>query len=262
MEMKLEVLLSCMHQTDHSIIESSNLQGVQTLVVNQCSAEAEQMEQADPLHRFLHTPTRGLSVSRNLAIQNALGEICLLADDDEVFSEELEEIILGAYERLPEADIILFKIENLYRRLGDRERRLKKHDLFHGASCQISFRRESIRNRVSFDPRMGTGSGNGGGEENKLLLDCYRKGLKIYYCPVVIGRLLEQESAWFFGFNETYFYQRGMTTRHIMGLPMSLLYGAYFLLTKRSIYREQISMSAAAKQLLRGIFNNDLRTKN
>ena len=50
-------------------------------------------------------------------------------------------------------------------------------------SCQITFKRASIiDNKLIFDVKLGAGTGNGAGEENKFLLDCYDKGLKNIPC--------------------------------------------------------------------------------
>ena len=46
---------------------------------------------------MIYTTERGLSKSRNLAIANAKTDICLICDDDEIFVDNYEEIILNAY---------------------------------------------------------------------------------------------------------------------------------------------------------------------
>ena len=54
----------------------------------------------------------GLSKSRNLAIENAKADICLLADDDIVYENNFESIILNAFNLNPCADIITFKMND------------------------------------------------------------------------------------------------------------------------------------------------------
>lgn len=260
--MTLEVLLSCMHQKDDGIITRSNLGKVKTLVVDQCDIAEDEMVEINHLHRLYHTNTRGLSVSRNLAIQNAQADICLLSDDDEIFVDALEERISRAYERFPEADLIIFQLSNRYKKLGDRPRQLRKYDLLRVASWQISFRLSSVKDQILFDPLLGAGTGNGGGEENKFLLDCWRAGKKIFFVPEIIAEgINDSGSTWFSGWNKSFFYNRGKTTRYILGLPVSLAYAVYFLLGKRRLYRDEISVWDAAKSLLSGILNNDLARK-
>ena len=104
--MSLEVLLSCMNQEKFSIIEDSNLTNIDTLIINQCNREEEII--LDDKHRVINTMTVGLSVSRNIGLENARREICLLGDDDETFVDGLEDIFLNAYKRIKNADIISF----------------------------------------------------------------------------------------------------------------------------------------------------------
>lgn len=260
MKQTLEVLLSCMNQTDHAILDTSNLRGVRTLVINQCGSPEETLEQVDDLHRYLHTGTRGLSVSRNLALDLAEGDICLISDDDEFFLDGLEEKILQAYADLPDADIIVFWLTNRKKRHLLEVRRLTRYELLRVASWQISFRRRSVLDSgVRFDIRMGAGTGNGGGEENKFLFDCYDRGLKIYSVPVEIATGLEENSTWFFGYDEKFFYNRGMSTRHILGFPMSSFYAIYYLVRMYPEYKKDTSVLKATKSIFKGIVENKLK---
>ena len=61
---------------------------------------------------MISTTERGLSNSRNMALKYAVGEICILCDNDEIFEDNYETVICKAFERLPDADIIAFSIEN------------------------------------------------------------------------------------------------------------------------------------------------------
>ena len=207
--------------------------------------------------RLFAVPGKGLTVSRNLAIMHATGDVCLLCDDDEEFVPDYEHRLLDAYAQNPEADLIIFKMTNYPARFPDAPRWLKGADLMRVASWQISFRRQRlVDSGVRFDELLGAGSGNGAEEELKFLTDCRRAGLHILYLPIEIAAVAQCASTWFHGFDETFFENRGATTRYILGLPLSLAYGAYYILAKRRIYAENISTLRAAQALLRGIFEN------
>ena len=62
-----QVLVSCMHSDIH-ILEKLNLNH-DVVVINQCDVKAEKVSKFDNHIIFIDTPTRGLSVSRNLAIK-------------------------------------------------------------------------------------------------------------------------------------------------------------------------------------------------
>lgn len=251
--MKFQVLLSCMYQNDTSIINESNLNTVSTLVINQTDVLDDKLVNVSDLHTFYNVDSRGLSVSRNIAIETTDADVCLLADDDEVFIEDLENTVLNAYNKLTDADLIVFNISKRPVKLGHTERKLKKYELLKVSSCQISFKLNTIRGRVAFDPNLGAGTGNGASEENLFLLNCHSLGLKIYYQPIEIATLTEKKSTWFDGYNETYFYNRGRTTRYIFGLPLSILYGLYFVIMKRKLYRNYVTTLKAFSMLLKGI---------
>lgn len=266
--MNLEVLISCMNQQDMKIAGRT---GIRTcaLIINQCP-QAEHSDDASSNTcyaqnsscgniRMLNTNTRGLSKSRNLAIQHAVGDVCLLCDDDEQLDSSYEKIILNAYEALPEADIICFRIANQPSRLKQKEQRLTKWTAMRIASWQITFRRESIINSgIRFDENMGAGTGNGGGEEVKFLRDCIGAGLKAYYVPNSIGVVAQTESTWFKGFNRDFFYKRGVTNRYMLGLPIAILYGIYYSFVKRNLYKAYVTPWQSFKYTLDGILADDI----
>ena len=114
--MTLEVLVSCMHQEDGSLLERSRISG-NAVVINQCNREDYQEYPAEHgTGRMYSIRQRGLTKSRNMAIQNALADVCLLCDDDEVFVPNYEQEILSAYENLPQADVIIRVCRKTHRR--------------------------------------------------------------------------------------------------------------------------------------------------
>lgn len=257
--MKLEVILSCMNCNAFSIIESSNLSEVNTLLVNQCNENNNFF--LDEKHRIINTNTRGLSVSRNIGLKNTKGDICLIADDDEYFIDGIEKIIINAYLTIEDADIIIFKVKNWPDKFGGKQKQLSRLDLLKVSSVQISFRRTSVVGKIDFDPCLGAGTPNGAGEENKFLLECLKKRLKIYYVPVSILLLDESKSTWFKGYDKDYFYKRGYTTRYIYGLSFAVIYALYFVLTKKRLYKNYMSFPNALFYLMQGIKDNCLCTK-
>lgn len=258
--MDFEVLLSCMNEKDLSIIHKSNLDKVRTIVINQCCTDTEYLIEKD-IHRMYNTSTRGLSVSRNLGIAHCNADVCLISDDDEVFCLNLDEVVLSSYKELPKADIIIFVMENYPTKLGNKAKRLKKFDLLKVSSWQISFRVSSVKGKIWFDTKLGAGTPNGAGEENKFLFDCYKEGLKIYYVPVKIATVAQEQSTWFKGYDEKFFFNRGKTTRYILGKIASCLYALHFLIFKYKRYYKEISLLKASRALFKGIRAKDIDEK-
>ena len=255
--MKLEVLMSCMCQQDDALVQNSGLTG-DVVVINQCDREAyNEYPTLSGTARMYSVTERGLTKSRNMAIDNARGDVCLICDDDEVFVSDYEKRILDAYKELPQADVVIFKMIGRPASFPDKTVELKFPKTMKVSSWQISFRREKLlASGVRFDTLLGAGSGNGAEEELKFLLDCQRAGLKIYYAPVEIASVAQAESTWFQGFDETFFENRGATTRYILGFPLAFMYAVYYVVRKKGLYGKDLPPIQALKATFRGIRKN------
>ena len=257
--MKLEVLLSCMNQRVDALVQRSRLTG-DAVVINQCDEDScVQFPTENGTARVFSVRQRGLTRSRNMAIRQARADVCLLCDDDEVFLPGYEEKILTAWESLPQADVLVFKILDRPVSFPDRVTRLRFPRTMKVSSPQISFRRERLLGAgVYFDELLGAGTGNGAEEELKFLTDCERAGLRIYYVPVEIASVVQSESTWFHGYTETFFENRGATTSYILGAGIASAYAVYYVLRKKGMYRDTISPVRALRATLRGIRENKI----
>ncbi|UJH89864.1 glycosyltransferase family 2 protein [Antarcticibacterium sp. 1MA-6-2] len=245
--MKLEVLIACMHQKDKSIVYAANATS-DVLVINQTDKESiQEFSHCDGKKaRIIATQERGLSRSRNMAINKARNEICLLVDDDEILKPNYERDILEAYIANPDADIIAFALEYPGKIYPKKGYKVSYPQALRIGSCQISFKRKSIiENNIQFDLRFGSGTKNGPGEENLFLFECLRKGLKIIYCPLVIGAVKQEQSEWFHGFNSEYFLNRGKVTKALLGSFLAFWYALYFAVTKHDKYKSETNFLRA-----------------
>ena len=258
MKKGVEVLISCMHQKDNSILGRSNLNH-DVLIVNQCDTREEKVITFANNVKRIDTPKRGLSVSRNMALNNAQGEICIISDDDEYFENNIQETVEKEYEKYPNADLLILAMRNWPSKLKQRPHKLSFLELLRVSSWQITFKLSSIREKgIQFDEKLGSGTGNGGGEEIKFLCDCHRAGLQIYYTPVYIASVGQKESQWFFGYDDSFFYDRGMTTRYTFGLIFSVLYAVYYAISHRKMFEKDIAPIHAIRKMMQGIFENKL----
>lgn len=257
--MKLDILVSCMHQPDGELVRRSHITG-DAVIINQCDHTGyEEFPTENGLARMYFTEERGLTKSRNMAIRASDADICLLCDDDEVFVPDYEAKILQAYRDQPQADVIIFKMVGRPPSFPDQVTRLRFPKTMKVSSWQISFRRERLLNAgVWFDELLGAGTGNGAEEELKFLTDCEKAGLTIYYVPAEIASVAQEASTWFGGFTETFFENRGATTRYILGWPLASAYALYYVLRKRSMYRSDITPGRALIAIFRGIRRNKI----
>ncbi len=255
--MKVEVLVSTMHQKDFSLIEKMNIKG-DAVVINQTDKEEyTSIDTPKGKAKFLSTVTRGLSISRNAAIAAASGEVCLIADDDLVYEDNYIELVTEAYNSLPQADIIVFKVQGLNserpeRDFGNKAIRLRFRKSLQAVSYRISFKLASIKqNNIALDPIFGAGARFSQGEENIFMRTCLQKGLKAYYFPKQIASVSHEQSTWFKGYNEKFFNDLGAVYYRLFG-KLFILFAFWFLLSKRSKYAPWISSVRALKSMIAG----------
>ena len=223
--MKLVVLISCMYQDDTSIIERNNIQ-TDAVVINQC--DKDEIIEFDYINKkganchvkFINTTERGLSKSRNMAISNSWGDIVILCDDDEFFANDYEKSVIHQFETHPSFSIIAFKLIYDRKIFGDKEKIFNRFTATSLSSAQLALRRNDIlKTGVTFDARLGSGSGNGGGEESKYMFQLIGKGLKAIYVPVLMAEVKSNgPSLWFEGYTDQYIINEGWCYRRIFGV--------------------------------------------
>lgn len=184
------------------LIKNMNLSDVETIVVNQSSL-GRNIRNIEKLGKstIINSERLGLSASRNEAISYAQSDdICQIADDDMIFVDNYKEIVENAYQEFPDADVIVFYVDlenHAIARSSIPKGRMQYLHAMRTSSVQISFKKSSLeRVGLKFDERFGIGATYGSGEENILLFDALRKGLKLYSYPVKIASLRERESHW------------------------------------------------------------------
>lgn len=215
--MKIEVLMSVMNQSDMSIGYRSKV-STDLLIINQCNRE-DYFEQIVDGHlwRMISTTERGLSKSRNMALNNARGEICLLADDDEEFKPDCLSVITKAFVTLPDATAIVFNVDRINYQTKMKKKyysikQIKEAPSYRGyGSVQMAFRLLDVKERgIHFNEKFGSGTEWGGGEDILFQMDIRNMGLKIYEYPSFVATIdYGNGSQWFHGYDEKYFYNLG-----------------------------------------------------
>ena len=253
-------LISCMYEKNANIIARSNIQ-TDVVVVNQCDYDSiEEFEFKNKKGvtcraKFINTTERGLSRSRNMAIANSWGDICYMCDDDELLADDYEQKMIEAYERHPQCSIIVFSLIRKNHTYPIIEQKIGLKEILRTSSVQTTFKRaDIISHNILFDEKMGSGTGNGGGEENKFLMDCKRVGLKLWYVPQVVAEVKSEDSQWFQGFTEQYFRNFAWASRRIMGPILGGLYTIYWIIFRRKKYKPDLTLFEISKACFKGYF--------
>lgn len=250
--MTLEVLLSAMHLEDYHYIESLNITG-NCVVVNQCDRNSRQVvEEKARQITYIETIERGLSKSRNMAIENAKADICIFCDNDVEYQEDYEQLILNEHKHHPEFDIIVFHVESSIHPVPCYSSPRRIHFLTSGRlhSVEITFKRDRLQG-IRLNERIGAGTKYRMGEENAFLYECLRQGLKIYYVPKKIARLRDEPSTWNQGFDQKFFISRGASF-DAMSSRISLLLVVQYALRKYHLYKNQVTFFQALQYMLAG----------
>ena len=252
--MNTQVLVSTMNIKSEkeyiNKINSMNLNERNSIFINQCPGveEINIINCEYKLSKLYSYNEKGLSKSRNRAINNSNSDICIIADDDLEYENDYEKTILDAYKKYCDADIIAFFVENAKKRNSIKEGKVDFFHAFKICSVQITFKRKKIiDNKIQFDSLFGSGSNYFiHGEENIFLTDCIKKGLKVYYVPQKIATLKSSESSWFKGYNDSYLEATGAQF-YRMNKILCFPFLIQFLIRKRHLYKNNFTFINALK---------------
>lgn len=229
---RVEVLCATMHQFDFSKIKEMNIQS-NIILANQADRFSyEEIEFEGNIAKMITTPYRGVGKNRNMAYLHAEGEICLLSDDDVCYVDNYEEKILDAFNEIPDASIIIFNLttdSERKQKINTSIKRCRPWSKMGYGACRIAFKLEDIKKaNIWFTHLFGGGCKYPSGEDSMWLVDAQKKGLKIYVHPLIIGSVNIDQSTWFNGYNEEFFFGKGAFYRaaHPMSLYLWIIYFA------------------------------------
>lgn len=252
--MKIEVLVSTMNLENHK--EFINKMKVEeSIVINQTTnKEIENITGGE--HLLYNYQEKGLSKSRNRAIENSNADICIIADDDLVYERGYKEIIKEGYRKYPDADIITFYVDNIdadRRKIKRKEGKINFVKSMRIQSVQITFKRQSIIDKgIKFNENFGSGTELYMGEENIFLIECLKKGLKIYYIPITIATIQDNDSTWFKGYNKKFFYVKGIVFYKMSKVLYPILI-LQFAIRKRKLYNSKVKFLKAIQYMFDGV---------
>lgn len=211
---KFEILCVTMHQNDFSKIEQMNIH-CDVVFANQADRTSmDVLEFEGYKARMITTDTRGVGINRNLALIYAQGDVCLLADDDITYYDDVERRVLAEFDAHPDADIMIFHLDS-----DDPDRKAKSYPEtkkwsvykgFRWGATRIAFRLSSVKKaNLWFTTLFGGGCIYASGEDSLWLNEAKKKGLTFYVSKETIGKVSFETSTWFTGYDEKMFYGKG-----------------------------------------------------
>ncbi len=218
---QLQILVATMNQTDLSLVDKMNLR-CSAIIANQTDREEVRAESgAYGAVKMISTTTVGVGKNRNIAILASEAELLLFADDDVIYHDDAADHVKEAFRTHPEADVIIFSMD--YTRNGEiierrhlQTRRVHLWNSMRYGACALAIRRKALlKANLSFSQLFGGGCPFGSGEDSLFLRDCFRENLNVYTHSCVLGTCSRDQSSWFRGYNEKYFYDRGVLLRFL-----------------------------------------------
>lgn len=254
--MTVDVLVSTMNKASQKELVSE-IKFKRGVIINQITSEMVVSNDIDSDRiSFYSFREKGLSRSRNKAIDRSNADIILLSDDDMYYEDDYETTVKNTFMKYKDADIIAFVVDNEDPAKKKRilsKGRMRKIMTMKLQSVQLAFKRSSINTyNLRFDERFGAGSIYPWGEENIFLFDCMRKGLRVYYSPEKIATLRKNDnSSWSRENSIDHFIKQGA----IFGRMSSVLWPLFilqFTIRKRYIYKDTLDSWTVFKSLING----------
>lgn len=215
---RLQVLVATMNQADFQKYHDMNL-STDAVFANQTDDFRYECEIINNKKvQMITTKTRGVGINRNIALMYADADILAIADDDMVYRPNYEEIELTAFAKLPDADAIIFNIETVGggergkgRRINAKVERIHFYNALNYSAQRIALRRKSIlKSNIFFNQCFGGGTIYSAGEDTLFIVEMLKKGLRIYTYPETIATVNQTTSTWFHGYNNKFFYDKGV----------------------------------------------------
>lgn len=255
----LEVLVAAVQENDITLAERMNL-STEAVICNQCQEVSyREFERKGRLIRTLAFNERGVGRNRNNALMRADAEYVLFADEDIVYDDDYEESVLQAFREHPQADLLLFNVRAVESRRtyeNRKVRRVRWYNYGRYPTYAVAARLSSLRRaNVWFSLLFGGGAPYSNGEDSLFLHDCLKKGLKLLAVPVQIGHEVareNEESTWFHGYNEKFFYDRGVLYHYLYG-PLQSVMALRFLLVHQKSMCQKIPLRRALRIMKKGM---------
>ncbi len=233
----LQTLVSCVKQDISALPAKMNLES-DAVIVNQCDKnEYTDFSHANGNVKVYHMTERGVGLSRNTALLHASADIVLFADEDIVYEKGYKERILKEFEARPKADILIFNMDVAEDRatyFTKEEKEVRWYNSGRYPTYSMAVRRESLlKKNVSFSLLFGGGARYSNGEDSLFIWDCLKKGMRAFALPITIGKEVPRPSTWFNGYNEKFFFDRGVLYQVLYG-AMAKPFALRFLLKHKN----------------------------
>lgn len=260
---KLQVLVTTMHQTGFDKFYEMNLQ-TDAILANQADSNfVEEKQIGNSTVKLVTTNTRGTSENRNIAIENISdeAEYIMFADDDLIFYDNYEDVVVSEFQKCPRADAIKFNINAVSKRKLSmkpisKTKKLTRREITSYGVCGLAVKKDLLlKYGIGFNERFGPGTPNYCGEDSIFYQELLKQKFALYGSSLYIADIDQSDSTWFRGYDEKYFTVAGMIINECYPiLSFALVIRSTIRFHKRK--QSQLGFPKILKCYYAGIFKN------
>ena len=259
--MTLQTLISCVNQDVFNLPKKMNLE-CDAVIVNQCDKDGyEEFTYNGHRIQVYYMSDRGVGLSRNTVLLHSTADIVLFADEDIIYNDGYAKRILEEFEVRWDTDVLIFNMDVIEERATyytTQEKQVRWYNCGRYPTYSMAIRREKLlAKNVWFSLLFGGGAKYSNGEDSLFIWDCLKKGMKATALPVMIGKEEARPSTWFNGYNEKFFFDRGVLYRVLYG-KMAKPFALRFLWKHKGMMfdsndTEKLSMKEAYSLMKKGM---------
>ena len=265
--MTFEILVSSVQKDARELVSQMNISS-DAVIMSQGEKEdsSEVFMLGEKRITSLKSASKGVGLSRNTVFEHAAADVVLFADEDIVYENDYEAKVLKEFYDHQDADMILFNVKVCDERKtywNTKYAPVKWYNCGRYPAYAIAARNGALKiSGVKFSLLFGGGAKYSNGEDSLFLNDCLKAGMKIFASPVVIGEEIPRPSTWFFGYNDKFFYDRGVLYHFLYGKYAKLFGLRWLLKTKREFTADGYKYDDAKKMLFLGVSDGPSVEKN
>ncbi|OIQ30751.1 MAG: hypothetical protein BM564_00640 [Bacteroidetes bacterium MedPE-SWsnd-G2] len=192
-KLELEVLVATQNRSTLDFLLKMfpfGFDGFKVLVINQSVSSVSLTSELENV-RVINSNTKGLSVSRNIALENCDSDIALIADDDLIYPENFQHQIIETFQSKKAYALITFKAQKLsggdYRTYSKESKAHTKASIKDVISWEIAFRPKWAKtHKIVFNERFGLGAEFQTAEEYLFANSILEAGGKLWFENKVI----------------------------------------------------------------------------
>lgn len=191
---EIEILVATTLREDGAFLGNmfvhNDISTFSVLIINQ-TIQGKELNLSQPNICVINSYEKGLSKSRNLALREAKGKYCLIADDDVVFLPDLAIKIKEGFEAFPQADVLSFMTlttnKKKYWKYPAKPGPMPRRKIRKILSIEMAFQLEKLKKyNIRFNEYFGLGAEFPNGANHLFLHELQKKEAGIYFYPEYI----------------------------------------------------------------------------